>query len=631
MSSCANLINAIQAIFILPYFPWAVFSGLRTYALCGRRLRLPLGIFVFLLSSVSIGVNFARYRWLSSAPIPMLGCVEEASASAEIAKGSNVACNVPHDPVSTNGRTAEYADIFGHSIARWNDLFPSRLPSVLLTLNTLHLLFTMLSISSAAFESVSYVSIFTDPITSALVSRFILNLQEVNQSRAAAPELTSSSSDQSSIKFMKTRILGSLGSTLPLPGDNARELEDDWDGLVFKESGCGFHEANGQEADTSRFVTSLPASRRDGRIPKDLLLPSPCTLRRRCRLNLTQPIENGQPQHAQEELHVLGLTVLLEVPQNFAQRRTGPYRAGIGHRVTANRCGIAAFTLVLCEYFVHLPREVELFWKRTVTGASVLFLSNRYLMPLSELVQILTYGPMSEKSCANITDIIPAITLLPYFPWAGMLVFLLSSVPIGVNFVDYRWLSSTADPVLGCLEQVDEPPHLRKNHYRLPDMPHRLRPHCLVRDLARNVPSDQNGASDWKKEQGYLLRNPSARRILVTLNTLHLLFTVLSIASNAPIAVSYITIFTEPITSILVSRFILNLQEVNQTISPELTSLSAGQSSIYFTKTRIIGSLGSSLPFPSDTLLDSENSDGIEMYGHSVSDGAGDKVINSRA
>ncbi|RPD59956.1 hypothetical protein L227DRAFT_575957 [Lentinus tigrinus ALCF2SS1-6] len=265
--SCANLINAIQAIFLLPYFPWAVFSGLRTYALCGRRLRLPLGIFVFLLSSVSIGVNFARYRWLSSAPIPMLGCVEEASASAEIAKGFTIAsrtCLIAADLIvigvtwRATYHTTQLAraageqsmQTFAGTVLRDGTIYFL----VLLTLNTLHLLFTMLSISSAAFESVSYVSIFTDPITSALVSRFILNLQEVNQSRAAAPELTSSSSDQSSIKFMKTRILGSLGSTLPLPGDNARELEDDWDGLVFKESDCGFHEANGQEADTSRYI-----------------------------------------------------------------------------------------------------------------------------------------------------------------------------------------------------------------------------------------------------------------------------------------------------------------------------------------------------------------------------------------
>ncbi|RPD59958.1 hypothetical protein L227DRAFT_575959 [Lentinus tigrinus ALCF2SS1-6] len=324
--------------------------------------------------------------------------------------------------------------------------------------------------------------------------------------------------------------------------------------------------------------------------------------------------------------------------------------------VTANRCGIAAFTLVLCEYFVHLPREVELFWKRRVTGASVLFLSNRYLMPLSELVQILTYGPMSEKSCANITDIIPAITLLPYFPWAafsalrtyalcgrhfglpvGILVLLLSSVPIGVNFVDYRWLSSTADPVLGCLEQVAEPPHLRKN-FTIASRTCLIASDLVVLCVTWRATyratrlARVTGKKSKDTFSGTLLRDGTIYFLtLVTLNTLHLLFTVLSIASNTPIAVSYITIFTEPITSILVSRFILNLQEVNQTISPELTSLSAGQSSIYFTKTRIIGSLGSSLPFPSDTLLDSENSDGFEMYGHSVSDGTGDKVINSRA
>ena len=81
------------------------------------------------------------------------------------------------------------------------------------------------------------------------------------------------------------------------------------------------------------------------------------------------------------------------------------------------------------------------------------------------------------------------------------------------------------------------------------------------------------------------------------------------------------------ITSILVSRFILNLQEVNQSVAPELMSSTAGEDSIRFTKTRIIGALGSSLPFPSDTLLE-QGYNGFEMDRLSI-DKVGDEGLDA--
>ena len=64
-------------------------------------------------------------------------------------------------------------------------------------------------------------------ITSILISRFVLNLQEVHQYRAA-PQLSNFSSRQDSINF--ARALGSLGSSLPPLGDTW--LEDDLDAYV---------------------------------------------------------------------------------------------------------------------------------------------------------------------------------------------------------------------------------------------------------------------------------------------------------------------------------------------------------------------------------------------------------------
>ena len=59
---------------------------------------------------------------------------------------------------------------------------------------------------------------------------------------------------------------------------------------------------------------------------------------------------------------------------------------------------IGFFTaFILCEYFIHLPREVEFFWKRKITGASVLFLSNRYISLAVQVFQNTAIGVTSEK------------------------------------------------------------------------------------------------------------------------------------------------------------------------------------------------------------------------------------------
>ena len=72
-------------------------------------------------------------------------------------------------------------------------------------------------------------------ITSILVSRFILNLQEVKQGRAA-PQLATATTPttQSSLNF-RARIVGSLGSSVRFPGDTS--FEDEQFGFASGDSG----------------------------------------------------------------------------------------------------------------------------------------------------------------------------------------------------------------------------------------------------------------------------------------------------------------------------------------------------------------------------------------------------------
>ena len=84
-------------------------------------------------------------------------------------------------------------------------------------------------------------------ITSILVSRFILNLQEVKQGRAA-PQLATATTPttQSSLNF-RARIVGSLGSSVRFPGDASFEDEQ----FGFAPGDSSVSKESDQESDTA--------------------------------------------------------------------------------------------------------------------------------------------------------------------------------------------------------------------------------------------------------------------------------------------------------------------------------------------------------------------------------------------
>ncbi|RPD68275.1 hypothetical protein L226DRAFT_540814, partial [Lentinus tigrinus ALCF2SS1-7] len=187
----------------------------------------------------------------------------------------------------------------------------------------------------------------------------------------------------------------------------------------------------------------------------------------------------------------------------------------------------------------------------------------------------------------------------------------------------YRWLSSAVIPILGCSDENVTPLQLIKET-------------CLIlADLIvlgvtwhgtyQTTQLVRVAAGEQSKHtySGILLRDGTAARVLLilaTLNVLHLLFTFVSITIDTVSDTSLVTIFTQPITSILVSRFLIDLQEVHQyRANSQLSSLSAGQGSLHFATSRVMGSLGESLPPPGDTLLEDARlaaEDASEDSGH---------------
>ncbi|KAI0711168.1 hypothetical protein C8T65DRAFT_185592 [Cerioporus squamosus] len=247
---------------------------------------------------------------------------------------------------------------------------------------------------------------------------------------------------------------------------------------------------------------------------------------------------------------------------------------------------ISTCAFFIYEYFITFDREVELFWKGKMTGASIIFLLNRYLPLLTQLLYLTEYttSTMSAKlravyqsrCCHCSRSILPlglflcTASLRPFEEQTGINLRPPALLGYSLNQLRKIWVWS------------------KRRHLR----------HSVARGLrAHGQLDDSNGASvfiiisrtclitadlilvaiTWitlprrtvdlsftgRTFAGVLLRDGIAYfLVLLTMNVLHMAFSLRSILTNADI--SEITVFTEPVTAVLVSRFLIDLQEANR-------------------------------------------------------------------
>ncbi|RPD53747.1 hypothetical protein L227DRAFT_567749 [Lentinus tigrinus ALCF2SS1-6] len=181
--SCAVIESALQAFIRLSYFPWA-------------------------------GINFA------ASIIPPLGCIEkQVPESIQLIRET---CFIAADLIvfGVTWRHATYRNF--QRLRRQNESSPTY------TAILFRDAFSSADADSAhTFQTINLVTFFSDPITSILVSRFLLNLQEVHRYRADHLQLSclSESVGQGSLQHFATKVIGSLGESLPPPGDTSLEDE----------------------------------------------------------------------------------------------------------------------------------------------------------------------------------------------------------------------------------------------------------------------------------------------------------------------------------------------------------------------------------------------------------------------
>ncbi|OJT13492.1 hypothetical protein TRAPUB_9957 [Trametes pubescens] len=220
-----------------------------------------------------------------------------------------------------------------------------------------------------------------------------------------------------------------------------------------------------------------------------------------------------------------------------------------------------------------------MFWVRKMTGASVLFLSNRYLLLLGYILVMCEYIPMSD------------------------------SAQYGFG------LSGSHDPTFGCLVQVNlTVPQAKTRTARCSSNTLAVtivsRVPLIVADILviavtwftmrRRVLRDESGIRSPITLSTILLRDGTIYFIvLLILNILHLTLTMISLVIPFDPS-SQVTTVTEPVTAVLVSRFLIDLQTASRKTlrldsqdSMYLGSTAFGVGTLSFA--RVVGSLGESL------------------------------------
>ncbi|KAI0351308.1 hypothetical protein OH77DRAFT_944914 [Trametes cingulata] len=312
--------------------------------------------------------------------------------------------------------------------------------------------------------------------------------------------------------------------------------------------------------------------------------------------------------------------------------------------VTQDRLEIGTIALLAYEYIITFDQEVALFWKRKMTGATVLFLATRYLALLSYLfLGTATFAPMSDQ-------IQNPVIISQYIVWAAFsalralalsrmnwlvagTVFLLASGPFAVNiWVTSLGLIGENVPVVGCSGGSNQTRHQAIIGTRssslspalslssCPSLGVSVAHACgivaeslvIVITVWHTVKATgglRGSRSGRPSLADILLVNGTVYFLLIfTLNALHLVLTLFSI-SFALDPISEVDIFTDPLTAILICRFLIALQSANQSMDEVGESDYMG--SMQFSS-RIMGSLGEPIGArPSSSLI--AGSDGNAM------------------
>jgi len=287
--------------------------------------------------------------------------------------------------------------------------------------------------------------------------------------------------------------------------------------------------------------------------------------------------------------------------------------------VIANCCAVAATILLYYDYLLTLQDEIRCIWKRKFSFATVLFFVNRYVTLLYRtlmIVQMLPWANLPEDQadaiCNGVLRFNEVLTIMleitvatfmslrMYAIWSSdrrifAVVMLLGIVQPAVNIYYYTTLEIVAvpPPFTGCGENVLLSPSASTALSIF------NRVFAIIDDAVILILT-------WVKTAG-IIKHFSSLKIHTSLVTMLLrdgtvyfaFLLILNIANLVAIeeqAFGAIPAISDVVTSILISRFMLNLRGVYTTSDSDLTSSfhPSKFSDIRFVNT-VVGNLGAPL------------------------------------
>ncbi|TBU47908.1 hypothetical protein BD309DRAFT_855027, partial [Dichomitus squalens] len=283
--------------------------------------------------------------------------------------------------------------------------------------------------------------------------------------------------------------------------------------------------------------------------------------------------------------------------------------------------------LFVYDYLITLGSEVTLFWMpREVNGASILFVLTRYITLATEILNVAPFPAsfhLVRATCSAMhvqSGTPPFSTALsalrvyalcpgPYRFLIAAIVLPLSLVPLLINMlVNLHWVHYLDDPQGGVIvvDMLSPSVNLNRASLVLAD----LLVLCVTwYQTYETVKVSRRDLADLAKPTfaSTLLRDAAqyitSDRTLLMLNVLHMIFSLTSVSGNNVFDLaSVIPYFEEPLTSILTSRFLVNLQQVKHRLAGSSRSLSqmsepAFQPQASRNMNGFIGSLGAQLSF----------------------------------
>ncbi|TFK82230.1 hypothetical protein K466DRAFT_603848 [Polyporus arcularius HHB13444] len=282
-----------------------------------------------------------------------------------------------------------------------------------------------------------------------------------------------------------------------------------------------------------------------------------------------------------------------------------------------NYCTVASSVLFIYDTFITLTGEVTFFWTaKGIGGASLLFFANKWISMTVYVILLVSFVSFhSDKmildvcSCSSFVIAERAMEILQFVPAAafstlrayvlsrskllGLLVAALSLAPVGANLVEYGYQFSGENfPPFGCVAANHSTValNLRFGSFHLVTC---IRTDCVQGDDTVTIVSRASliaadtiliyitwtklrgwdGLTDIKRSKRLTLSDVLFRGgtvyfvILFIMPILHLVLSITAVAGeNSAGGFSVITSFTAPITAILISRFLLKLQETNHMV-----------------------------------------------------------------